>query len=724
MSCGLKKSLPSFKQALKARTHKSQVVKFLTLTFLRLFRVDVTEWARVENWQTRTREYPRPPNPRVDPVPVSKPTGNIGVLATSMRTTGDMDDMDPVPCMYTTSGHGNTGAKTFASLDGHGTEMSDQGNPGTAKLTGSRGFPFLPGWPAHIPIQHQHQLRLGTRERRGNDKGERKTGRKTINDKRRAGAGRGGLYGRIRIVSCEIRDETRRDESRGQGGGGPGRKVGGVGTRTENRSATQREGKARRALGYLPSQHPALPPVPAPRPAPASAPRRAGTPPARRNAASQRAQEREQGRRLHLRLHRRGARAWAGIGTSTPSSSGIESSALVFPAPLPLPFVGESGGGTYAVWEGGGGPTEPRADERERFRGGIFRLSGDKYRLAFTLTGTRTRGRARMGLGRPLELLAPRVQPADAPLHPPYALLERRERVLDVRVQRVLPVGQSQLRHRELEARDLRAEGGELRLLRVDLGVEGARARDDARDELAQRAEGGRETEEGSGEPGDRDGRGWLGAGGRGRRGEGGRGAQEGDAEEGGDEAEEEEAELESAEGGLGAGGAAGTEGGDVGGVGVGVTRGGRIQGPGDCGASVYDICTSTKARTFDNLMEIKDEQEEQEEVLDVVAACEPVADGRRQREEHGDGGLVPRVRGGRVVVVLFVFILVLLVLPRIPLVACGCLGPAPRILVIIPRLKRRRRRLRVVPLALAPKLKLVFVVLGVPRCACSTRRW
>jgi hypothetical protein len=60
------------------------------------------------------------------------------------------------------------------------------------------------------------------------------------------------------------------------------------------------------------------------------------------------------------------------------------------------------------------------------------------------------------------------------------------------------------------------------------------------------------------------------------------------------------------------------------------------------------------KARNLDNLMEIKDKQEEQEEGLDVVAACEPVADGRRQREEHGDGGLVPRVRGGRFVVVLF----------------------------------------------------------------------
>jgi hypothetical protein len=41
MSCGLKKSLPSFKQALKARTHKSQVVELFTLTFLRLFRVDI-----------------------------------------------------------------------------------------------------------------------------------------------------------------------------------------------------------------------------------------------------------------------------------------------------------------------------------------------------------------------------------------------------------------------------------------------------------------------------------------------------------------------------------------------------------------------------------------------------------------------------------------------------------------------------------------------------------
>jgi hypothetical protein len=29
------------------------------------------------------------------------------------------------------------------------------------------------------------------------------------------------------------------------------------------------------------------------------------------------------------------------------------------------------------------------------------------------------------------------------------------------------------------------------------------------------------------------------------------------------------------------------------------------------------------KARTLDNLMEIKDKQEEQEEVLDVVASCD-----------------------------------------------------------------------------------------------------
>jgi hypothetical protein len=123
------------------------------------------------------------------------------------------------------------------------------------------------------------------------------------------------------------------------------------------------------------------------------------------------------------------------------------------------------------------------------------------------------------------------------------------------------------------------------------LGVERARARD----ELAQRAEGGHEAEEGGGEPGDRDGRGWLGAGGRERRGEGGQGAQEGDAEEGRDEAEE-EAEFEGAERGLGAGYAGGAEGGDVARIGVGVTvrvRGGRragasgvVEGPGDCGAS------------------------------------------------------------------------------------------------------------------------------------------
>ncbi|KAJ7705943.1 hypothetical protein B0H14DRAFT_3172902 [Mycena olivaceomarginata] len=58
---------------------------------------------------------------------------------------------------------------------------------------------------------------------------------------------------------------------------------------------------------------------------------------------------------------------------------------------------------------------------------------------------------------------------------------------------RVLPVGRGQLCHRELEARDLRAESSELRLrqlrvavlvsgrrprrVRMDLGVEGARAR-------------------------------------------------------------------------------------------------------------------------------------------------------------------------------------------------------------------------------------------------------
>ncbi|KAJ7818863.1 hypothetical protein B0H14DRAFT_3147682 [Mycena olivaceomarginata] len=329
----------------------------------------------------------------------------------------------------------------------------------------------------------------------------------------------------------------------------------------------------------------------------------------------------------------------------------------------------------------GRGAAEPRADERERHRGGEFRLSGDEYRLVLTLAATRTR----MGLGRPLELLAPRAQPAHAPLHPPYVLLERRERVLDVRVQRVLPVGRGQLRHRELEARDLRAEGGELRLrqlrvgvlvagrrrtrrVRVDLRVERARARDDARDEPRQRAEGGREAEEG----------------GRGRRGEGGQGAQEGDAEEGRDEADKEETEVEGAEGRLGAGGATRAEGGDVGVVGVTVRvrrrggwaagTGGVVEGPGDCGASAYKIGIN------------KDKQEEQEEVLDVVAACKPVADGRRQCKEYGDGGLVPWVRGGRVVVVLFaIFILlVLLLLPPILLVACGCLGPAPRLLVII----------------------------------------
>jgi hypothetical protein len=36
-----KSPLPSFKQALKARDHKSQVVELFTLTFLRLFRVNI-----------------------------------------------------------------------------------------------------------------------------------------------------------------------------------------------------------------------------------------------------------------------------------------------------------------------------------------------------------------------------------------------------------------------------------------------------------------------------------------------------------------------------------------------------------------------------------------------------------------------------------------------------------------------------------------------------------
>jgi hypothetical protein len=77
------------------------------------------------------------------------------------------------------------------------------------------------------------------------------------------------------------------------------------------------------------------------------------------------------------------------------------------------------------------------------------------------------------------------------------------------------------------------------RRVRVDLRVQGARAGGDARDELAEGAQGGEEREDRGGEPRDL----W-------RAGERAKGAQEEGAEEWRKEAESEEEELDGAEGG------------------------------------------------------------------------------------------------------------------------------------------------------------------------------